>query len=38
MKLKDIKMKDLKYYIDLFLELGADYENAFMLAIEMVVE
>lgn len=31
--LKDVKMEDLKEYIDLYLELGADYENAFILAI-----
>jgi len=38
MKLKDVKIEDLKKYIDLYLELGADYESAFMLALEMVVE
>lgn len=37
MKLKGIKFEDLKYYIDLYLELGATYESAFMLALEMVV-
>lgn len=30
--------EELKYYIDLFLELGATYESAFDLALEMVVE
>ena len=35
--LKNVKFKDLKRYIDLYLELGADYESAFMLALEMVV-
>lgn len=38
MKLKNVKMEDLKEYIDLYLKLGADYESAFMLALEMVVE
>lgn len=38
MKLKNITMNDLKYYIDLYLELGATYETAFMLALGMVVE
>lgn len=38
MKLKDVKMEDLKEYIDLYMQLGADYESAFMLALEMVVE
>lgn len=38
MNLKNIKFEDLKEYIDLYLELGADYESAFMLALEMVVE
>ena len=37
MNLKDVKMEDLKEYIDLYLELGADYESAFMVALEMVV-
>ena len=31
-----IKFEDLKYYIDMYLKLGATYESAFMLALEMV--
>lgn len=37
MNLKDIKFEDLKSYIDLYLELGADYESSFMLALEVVL-
>ena len=37
MELKNIKFEDLKKYIDLYLKLGATYESAFMLALEMVV-
>lgn len=32
-----MKFEDLKYYIDMYLELGADYESAFMLALEVVL-
>lgn len=28
--------ENLKFYIDLFLKLGADYENAFMLALDII--
>lgn len=38
MNLKNVKFEDLKEYIDLYLELGATYEGAFMLALGMVVE
>ena len=31
-----MKFEDLKYYIDLYLELGAAYDGAFMLALEMM--
>ena len=34
--MKNITTKDLKFYIDLYRELGADYETAFMLALDIV--
>lgn len=37
MKLKDVKMEDLKELINLYKYFGADFESAFMLALEMVV-
>lgn len=30
-------MKKINNYIEMFVILGADYEDAFMLALEMVV-
>ena len=30
-------MKKLNNYIDLYMQLGADYESAFMLALEVVL-
>ena len=32
-----MNFEDLKYYIDMYLELGADYESAFMLALEVLL-
>jgi len=29
-------MEKLEYFIDLFLELGANYDTAFMLALDIV--
>ena len=31
-----MKFEDLKEYINLYLELGATYESAFMLALELM--
>ena len=30
-------MELMNNYIDLYMQLGADYENAFMLALEVVL-
>lgn len=32
-----MNFEDIKEYIDLYMQLGCDYENAFMLALEVVL-
>ena len=32
-----MNFEDIKEYIDLYLQLGADYESAFDLALEVVL-
>ncbi len=31
-----MNIEDFNYYVDLYLTLGADYENAFNLALDII--
>ena len=31
-----MNIEDFNYYLDLYMQLGADYENAFNLALDII--